>query len=97
VVVVVVLVAVVVVCCCRCCSHHCMHFIGIMEAQLFFANSPLLCRDVVVRAFSRHGVGRAAAPSAPALGMPVAGHAHSAAGDAAVVGHVWPGLCRACA
>jgi hypothetical protein len=32
VVVEVVLVAPVVVCCCRCCSHHCMHFIGIMEA-----------------------------------------------------------------
>ena len=60
-VVVVVLVAVVVVCCCRCCSHHCTHFIGIMEAQLFFTSSPLFCRDVVVRQFSRHVVGRAAA------------------------------------
>jgi hypothetical protein len=55
VVVVVVLVAVVVVCCCRCCSHHCMHFIGIMEAQLLFVSSSFVFRDVVVRQLSRHG------------------------------------------
>jgi hypothetical protein len=54
-------------------------------------------RDVVLRQFSRHGRGGAAAPAAAALGMRLAGRDRSAVADAAVVGHPRPGLCRACA
>jgi hypothetical protein len=63
----------------------------------FFRELSFCFRDVVLRQFSRHGRGGAAAPAAAALGMRLAGRDRSAVADAAGVGHPRPGLCRACA